>query len=112
MREAETAADQAAVAEDLPDLIGVCGGADVEVFGFFPQQEVPDSPADKVGYMAVAMEAVKDLQGVRVDTGTGDRMLRAGNDRRFWMDGRILGSAVHCSFNYAYMSILSSSGPF
>jgi hypothetical protein len=66
--QAEPPADKAAVAEDLFDLVGVSGGADIEVLGFFPQQEIPDSPAYKVGDMAMAMEAIKDLQGVGVDT--------------------------------------------
>ena len=66
--QAEPPADKAAVSEDLFDLVGVSGGADVEVFGFFPQQEIPDTPAYKVGDMAMAMETIKDLQGVGVDT--------------------------------------------
>jgi hypothetical protein len=73
--EAETTADDPAVAEQLLDLVRVRGGADVEILGTAPEEQVANAAADEIGAMSVLVKAVKDLERVRVDVATGDRML-------------------------------------
>ena len=48
VRQTEPPSDNPAVPEQLLDLIGVRRGADVEVFGPTPKQEIADAAADKI----------------------------------------------------------------
>ena len=87
--EPEAAADHEAVAEEPLDLLRVGAGADVEVLGLAAQQQVAHPAAHQVGHVTAALEAVQDLQGVRVDGLAGDRVLRALEDaRRHFQGGR------------------------
>ena len=78
--EAEAAADDPAVAEEPADLRRVGVGADVEVLGLAPEEQVAHRPADQVGLEAGLVEAVEHLQDVGVDAGAADRMPGAIED--------------------------------
>ena len=80
MGQPEAAADEAAVGKDLFHLVGVSRGADIEILGPVPQEQVPDTSAHQVGDVSVAMKSVQDLQGIRVDQGAGQTVFGTGND--------------------------------
>src|SRR5262249_22952242 len=80
--EPEPPPDQAAVAEEPPDRLGVGVGPDVEVLGSPGEQQVPDAAADEVCLVSGAGEPVEDLQCIRVDLAAGDRVLAARPDAR------------------------------
>ena len=66
VREAEAAADDAAVPEQAPDVVGRRAGGDVEVLGLAAEQQVADAAADQVGGVIVAAQALDDFGGVGV----------------------------------------------
>ncbi|KAG1253769.1 hypothetical protein G6F65_017320 [Rhizopus arrhizus] len=78
--QAEAAADQAAVAEQLLDLFGRGVGGHVEILGLAIDQQVTHRAADKVGAEAGIAQAIKHAQGVRADVLAGDRVLVARDD--------------------------------
>ncbi len=80
MGEAEAAADQAAVAEQLLDLFGRGVGSHVEILGLAIDQQVAHRAADKIGAEACIAQAIKHAQGVRADVLAGDRVLVARDD--------------------------------
>jgi hypothetical protein len=82
MGKPETPADQAAVAEQFPDLIGMGGGADVEIFWNTAQKQVTHTASNKVGCVPVTVETIEDLQGIGIDEGAGDIVFPAWNDVR------------------------------
>jgi len=57
-------------------------GAQVEVLGDPPQQQVPDASADEIGLVARRREAIQDLEGIGVDRFTGNRMGASRADAR------------------------------
>ena len=85
----EAPADQAAVAEEPPERLGVRVGPDVEVLGRAPEQQVADAAADEVGLVAGPRQPVEDLQRVRIDLPARDRVLAARPDAR-----RVRGGAL------------------
>ena len=82
VRQAETPADDPAVAEQLLDLIGVRGGADVEVFRPAADQEIADAPADQIRRVVELTQPIENLQGVRVDVAAREHVLGTRNDPR------------------------------
>src|SRR5690349_11044895 len=106
MSQPEAAADDPAVLEQTLDLIRVRVGADIEVLRAAAEQQVADAAADEVGRKVALMEAVENLQRVRVDVFARDRVLRARHDHRngHWgdcnkasSDVRMFGCAYWCS---------------
>ena len=85
MGQPETAADEAAVAEEPLDLAGYRVRCDVEVLGGPPQEQVADAPPHQVGGEAVVMEPVERAQGVRADQLAGYAVLVSGYDA--WLHG-------------------------
>ena len=75
VREAEAAADDPAVAEELLDLVGMRRGADVEVLRAAAEQQVADAAADEVRGVAVFVQPVQDLESVGIDVATRNRVL-------------------------------------
>ena len=75
VRQPEPAPDQETVAKQFLDLLWSSVGPDVEVLGVAVQQQVADAAADQVGFVAVAVQAIEDLEGVLVDPATGDMVL-------------------------------------
>ena len=73
--EAEAAADEVGVAEELLDLarIGVC--RDIEVLGLAPHEQVADAAADEVGDEPGVGEAVEDAQRLRGNVLAGNAVL-------------------------------------
>ena len=67
MRQAETAADKATVAENAGDLFGTGVGGDVEVFRLFAEQQVADASADEIGFESGFVQLAQDFQGARVN---------------------------------------------
>jgi len=78
--QAEAATDQAAIAKEPPDLLRMRVGSDVEVLGLALEQEIADAAADQIGLEAGRGEAVKDLEGVRINALSGDGVLAARPD--------------------------------
>ncbi|MNV70258.1 hypothetical protein D3C71_1632110 [compost metagenome] len=70
VRQAETAAHQAAVTEQLAHLLRRGVGGDVEIFRFFAQQQVTYTAADQISFEAGFIQAVQHLQRVLTDVFT------------------------------------------
>jgi hypothetical protein len=78
--EPEPPADQAGIAKQAADRLRGRVRADVEVLGRAAEKQVSNAPADQVRLVARAVEAIQDLQRVRIDARAGDRVLGAGPD--------------------------------
>ncbi len=77
MRQAEAAADQAAVAELLAHLLGRGVGGHVEILGVAADQQVPHGAADQIGLETGVPQAVEHAQRVRADVLARDGVLVA-----------------------------------
>ena len=75
MGEAEATADDPAVAKELLDLVGMRGGADVEILRTACEQQVADAAADKVRDVLELAKPVQNLERIRIDVTARDRML-------------------------------------
>lgn len=64
MRQTKTAAHQSAVAEQLADLFRGSVGGDIEVFGFFAQQQVADAAAYQISLIARFAQAIQYFQRI------------------------------------------------
>ncbi len=80
VRQAEAAADQPAVAEQLFDLLRRGIGGHVEILGPPPYQQVADGAADQVGTEPGLAQAVEHTQGVGTDVLARDGVLVARDD--------------------------------
>jgi hypothetical protein len=58
--QAEAAADQAGMAEKIPDLPGMGIRSHIEVFRFLSQKKIADAPSHQVGGKTVVVEPRKD----------------------------------------------------
>ncbi len=77
MRQAEAAADQPAVAEQLLDLLGRRVGGNVEILGVAVHQQIADGAADQVTGKPGITQPVQNAQGVGADVLAGDVVLIA-----------------------------------
>ena len=77
MRQAEAAADQAAVAELLAHLLGRGVGGHVEILGVAADQQVSHGAADQIGLETGVPQAVEHAQRVRADVLARDGVLVA-----------------------------------
>ena len=75
--QAKAPADQARVAEQLADLLGMGRSGDVEILGLAREHQVTHAAADQVGLVAGAGQAIEDLEDVGVDVAARDRMFGA-----------------------------------
>ncbi len=73
--QAETAANQAAVAEQLAYLIRRGVGGDVEIFRLFAKQQIAHTTADKPGFITGFIQAVHHFKRVLADIFAGDSVL-------------------------------------
>ena len=80
MREAEPPADQAGVAEKLPDLLGVGIRDDIEVLRVHAEQQVAYAAADDVRIEACVLEPIQDLERAIGDVGAADGVFGAWDD--------------------------------
>jgi hypothetical protein len=80
VRQAEPPADQAAIAEQLLNLVGVRVRDDVEVFGMPVEQQIAHATADEKCLEACALQPVEDLERVGRDVGPADVVFRARDD--------------------------------
>ncbi|MNE74882.1 hypothetical protein D3C80_1709930 [compost metagenome] len=67
VRQTETAADQATVAEQLAHLVRRGVGGDVEIFRLFAEQQVTHAATDQIGFVAGFVQAVQYLQRILAD---------------------------------------------
>lgn len=79
--QAETAADQAAVAEQFTYLIRGRAGGDVEIFRLLAKQEVAYATADEIGFVARLVQSIEHLEGIITDIFAGNCMLFARDNR-------------------------------
>jgi len=70
----ESSADHPAVSEEVPDLLGMGVGGNVEVLWSLSQEEITDTPSHQIGQKAVPAEAIEDLECLFVNPLPGDRM--------------------------------------
>jgi hypothetical protein len=82
MRQPEAAADDPAVSKKLLDLIRMCRGADVEVFGPPSQNQIAHAAAHEIGDVVVLTQTVEHLQSIRIDVLAGNRVFLARHDPR------------------------------
>src|SRR3546814_6539307 len=80
VRQAETAADQAAVAEQVLDLFRRGAGGDVEVLGMAADHQVAHGAADQEGLVAAFAQAVEHAQRIGTDVLARNRMLVPRDD--------------------------------
>ncbi len=80
VRQAEAAADQPAVAEQLLDLLRRGVGGHVEILGPPPHQQVADGAADQVGTEPGLAQAVEHTQRIGTDVLARDGVLVARDD--------------------------------
>ena len=81
VRQAEAAAYQAAVAEQLTDLFRGRISGNVKIFRFFAQQQIAYAAADQPRFIARLVKSVHDLEGIFTDIFAGNCMLLARNNR-------------------------------
>lgn len=83
MGQAETTADEIAIAELALDFVGACVSTDVKIFWGPAKEQITNGTANEVGFVAELGEAVKNLKGIRVDVAARDVVLGSGDDGRF-----------------------------
>jgi len=62
MNQPESPADDPAVFKEGIDLMGVSIGGDIEIFGGFSQEKVPDASPNEVGDESMSVKAVKNFK--------------------------------------------------
>ncbi len=103
VREMKAPADQAAVAKQLLHLVRMRVGGDVEVLRMQAEQQVAHGAAHEKCLVASLFQPVQDLQRIRGDVGTRDRVLFARHDARGASASSMISAGELLSFN--------SSGP-
>ena len=78
--QAETAADDPAVPEELLDLVRMRRRADVEVLRPSTEQQVAHAATDEVGRVVGLVQPREHLQRIGVDGRAGNRMVGSGDD--------------------------------
>jgi hypothetical protein len=78
--QAEPAADQAGIPENLPNLPGMGVGCHIKVFGGLPQKQIADASPYEISGEPLLVEPVEDLKGVRIDDFARNTMFLAGNN--------------------------------
>ena len=79
MHDTEAAADDAAAAKQLPDLLRCGVGGYIEVLGVTVQQQVAHTAAHKVGVKIGLVQAFDNLQGAGTDIPARYRVLVTGD---------------------------------
>jgi len=98
----EPAPDDPAVSKELLDLIRVRIGADVEVFGTTPQQQIPDAAADEISREVGFPKSIEDLERVRIDIRPRNRVFCARDDHRLRHPRRIVPRATIPSMSHPH----------
>ena len=80
VREAETAADDPAIAEQALHFVGVRAGPDVEVLRATPQQQIAYAAPYEVGLETGGVEAIEHLERIGIDVLTREGMFAPGDD--------------------------------
>ena len=72
MRQTKAAPDDAAIAEEIANLVRARAGRHVEVLGLSTEHQVANASADQVGRVAVPVETTNDLGRVWIDQAPGN----------------------------------------
>ncbi len=80
--QAETAANEAAVAEQLPHPLRRGIGGHVEILGLSPQQQITHPAPHQIGFVTGIFQAIHHLHSVGADLFAGNGMFGAGDDDR------------------------------
>src|SRR6185369_12867601 len=91
--QAETPADDPAVAEQFLDLVRVRRRSDVEVFGPATQQQIANAAANEVRDVVMLVKPVKNLERVGVDVAARDLVFGSGHNGRLRHRTEIITSA-------------------
>ena len=75
VREAETAADEEAVAERALHLVRLRARAHVEVLRLAPEQEIAHPSPHEIGHVSQPGKTIKDLQRIRIDVFARNAMI-------------------------------------
>ncbi len=94
--EAKAATDQKAVSEELPDLVGVSVGSDIEVLGGPAEQQVANAAADEVRDEARLVKPVEHSERVGINVPTGNAM------RGALQDNRLMRVLIHTFYALVY----------
>ena len=70
----KSSTDHPAVSEEVPDLLRMGIGCNVEVFRSLSQEEITNTASHQIGQETMSAEAIKDLQRLFVNHFSGDRM--------------------------------------
>ena len=82
VRKTKAPADEAAVLEQPPHVLGVCVGGHVEVLGLASEQQVAYAATDQIRRITGILQPVEDFKCVVADLGTRDGVFRSGYDDR------------------------------
>ena len=91
----EPTTDQAAVSEQLPDLIRRRVGRHVKILGFTPQQQITHTAAHQKTLEPGLFEAIQHLQRTGTDTGPGNYVLWPGDDGGLDATGTDIALIIH-----------------
>jgi len=69
-------------------------GADVEVLRHAGEQQVADAASDQVPLESGRLQTVQNLERVRIDQGSRDRMLRSWTDAGGGFEARFVGGRL------------------
>ena len=75
VRKPKPPADQAAVEEQLADLLWGRVGGDIKILGFATEQEVAYTPAGEVAPIPAGLQPVEHFEGIFIDVLTADAVL-------------------------------------
>ena len=82
VRQAEPAANDPAVPEQLLDLIGMRRRADVEILRTTAEEQIANAAADQIRDVIALMETIEDLQRIGIDLLPRNRMRVPRDDDR------------------------------
>jgi hypothetical protein len=94
MCQAEATADDPAVLEETLDLIRMRRRADVEVLGSPTEQQISHTAAHQIRDVAVLVEPIENLERVRIDLGSGERVCGSLDDDRVTHCLQIVGECA------------------
>ena len=83
MGKTESPSNQTAVSKRIPDLFGQRIGDHVKVFGFSAEQQIPDTPTNKMRIEAGFFEATQHRQRIIRDITARYDVIRSWNDGWF-----------------------------
>ena len=80
--EAKASTHDETVPKELPHLLGVGAGADIEVLGSTIQQQVANPTSDEIGHETMVLQAIEDLECLGIDVLARDDVFGPRKDAR------------------------------